>query len=193
MSAKPATRSVVIAALLFALASPAAGDGTAKSISLRLGGKEVPLADGVRGRVAALSREMLSRCGPNTLQHPHNFGRAAAGVESRWKRLLEGSRLHIVYAEPFVTESHLGGTLRVQEAAIGLAHEQLFVGPDFTRHGSVLVEHLKCEYLPALELACLPELAPHLPASYRETCARLERGADGRIVMPPPDIAPSCS
>jgi hypothetical protein len=54
-------------------------------------------------------------------------------------------------------------------------------------------EHLQCEYLPALELACLPELAPHLPASYRETCAKLERDVQGRIVMPPPDVAPSCS
>jgi hypothetical protein len=30
-------------------------------------------------------------------------------------------------------------------------------------------------------------------ARYRETCAALERDAAGRIVMPPPDIAPSCS
>lgn len=163
------------------------------SISLRLGGNEIPLATGVRARVAAPSREMLSRCGPNTLRHPGNFGLAAAGVESRWKRLLAGSRLHIVYAERFVTESHLGGSLGVSEAAIGLEHKDLFVGPDFTRHGSVVVEHLKCEYLPALELACLPELAPHLPASYRATCAKLERDSAGRIVMPPPDIPPSCS
>jgi hypothetical protein len=149
------------------LAGMAAADDEAKSISLRLGGKEIPLAAGVRARLATLSREMLSRCGPNTLQHPHNFGLAALGVESRWKRLLEGSRLHIVYAERFVTESQLGGTLGVSEAAIGLEHKDLFVGPDFTRHGGALVEHLKCEYLPALEIACLPELAPHLPASAR--------------------------
>ena len=37
------------------------------------------------------------------------------------------------------------------------------------------------------------ELQPHLPARYRETCAKLERDQNGRIVMPPPDIAPSCS
>jgi hypothetical protein len=185
---------VVLAVLVFvSLASPVAAEETAKSISLRLGGKEIPLAPALGQRLASLSREMLSRCGPNTLQHAHNFGLAAAGVESRWKRLLEGSRLHIVYAEPFVTESHLGGTLGVSEAAIGLERKDLFVGPDFTRHGSVVVEHLRCEYLPALELACLPELAAHLPASYRETCAKLERDANGRIIMPPPDIAPSCS
>jgi hypothetical protein len=186
-------RRFLVAALLFSLAYPAAPDDAASSISLRLGGKEIPLAAGVRARVAALSRDMLSRCGPNTLQHPGNFGLAAAGVESRWKRLLEGSRLHIVYAEPFVSASHLGGTLGVSEAAIGLEHKELFVGPDFTRHGSAVVEHLQCEYLPALELACLPELAAHLPARYRETCAKLERDPQGRIVMPPPDIAPSCS
>ncbi len=61
------------------------------------------------------------------------------------------------------------------------------------RLGGKEVEHLQCAYLPSLELACLGELAPHLPARYRETCAKLERDASGRIVMPPPDIAPSCS
>ncbi len=76
---------------------------------------------------------------------------------------------------------------------VGLGQQGLFVGPNFSRHGATLVEHLQCEYLPALELACLPALAPLLPASYRETCARLERDPQGRIVMPPPDIAPSCS
>ena len=45
--------------------------------------------------------------------------------------------------------------------------------------------------LPSLELACLAELAPHLPARYRDTCAKMERDAQGRIVMPPPDIAPA--
>jgi hypothetical protein len=104
------------------------------------------------------------------MQHPHNFGVAAANVEQRWKRLLEGSRLYIVFAQPFVTDSHLGGTLGVSEALIGLDTRIFF-----------------------RELACLPELAPHLPARYRDTCAKFERDAGGRIVMPPPDIAPSCS
>jgi len=97
------------------------------------------------------------------------------------------------FAEPFVSESHLGGVIGVSEALIGLEHDELFVGPDFTRHGEAIVEHLQCGYLPSLELACLAELAPYLPARYRETCARLERDENGRIVMPPPDIAPSCS
>ena len=82
----------------------------------------------------------------------------------------------------------------VSEVTLGIGGDGgLFVGPDFTRHAEQVVEHLQCEYLPSLELACLPELAPHLPPRYREACAKLERGADGRIVMPPPDIAPSCS
>jgi hypothetical protein len=187
------TMKAALALVLIIAAASACADDTAKSISLRLGGKEIALDAGARERIAALSRERLSRCGPNTLQHPHNFGLAAAGVEQRWQRLLAGSRLHIVYAEPFVTESHLRGTLGVSEGLIGLEQPEFFVGPDFSRHGTAMVEHLQCEYLPALELACLPELAPHLPARYRETCAKLERGADGRIVMPPPDIAPSCS
>jgi hypothetical protein len=165
----------------------------ADEVSLRLGGKEVELTPVVRGKLAGLAREALARCGPNTRRHPGNFGLAAFGVEERWKQLLGGSRLRVRFAEPFVSESHLGGALGVSEALIGLEHKELFVGPDFTRHGEAVAEHLQCGYLPSLELACLAELEPHLPARYRETCARLERDARGRIVMPPPDIAPSCS
>lgn len=178
----------ILLALAFVMPSAAADE-----VSLRLGGKEVPLDPALRERLAVLARETLGRCGPNTTQHPGNFGFTAFGVESRWQRVLEGSRLRLVFAEPFVTESHLGGTLGVSEALIGLEHKDLFVGPDFTRHGAAIAEHLQCGYLPSLELACLAELAPHLPARYRETCAKLERDAQGRIVMPPPDIAPSCS
>jgi hypothetical protein len=165
----------------------------ADEVSLRLGGKEVDLSPKVSKQLVALAREALQRCGPNTTQHPGNFGLAAIGVEGRWKELLAGSRLRVRFAEPFVSESHLGGTLGVSEALIGLEHKELFVGPDFTRHGAAIAEHLQCGYLPSLELACLAELQPHLPARYRETCAKLERDAQGRIVMPPPDIAPSCS
>lgn len=165
----------------------------ADEVSLRLGGREVELSPRLRGHLVTLAREALSRCGPNTSQHPGNFGLAAITVEERWKRLLGGSRLRVRFSEPFVSESHLGGTLGVSEALVGLEHKEFFVGPDFTRHGAAIVEHLQCGYLPSLELACLAELAPHLPARYRETCAKLERDAQGRIVMPPPDIAPSCS
>jgi hypothetical protein len=177
-------------AALFALAAQSA---LADEVSLRLGGKEIQVSSATRSKLAALAREALSRCGPNTSQHASNFGLAAFGVEGRWKKLLEGSRLRVRFAEPFVSESHLGGTLGVSEALIGLEDKELFVGPDFTRHGAAITEHLQCGYLPSLELACLAELEPHLPARYRETCAKLERDPNGRIVMPPPDIAPSCS
>ena len=165
----------------------------ADEVSLRLGGKEIPLKPALREQLVQLSREALSRCGPNTSQHKGNFGLAAFDVERRWQELAAGSRLRVIFAEPFVSESHLGGTLGVSEALIGLEHKELFVGPDFTRHGDAFTEHLQCGYLPQLELACLAELQPHLPVRYRETCALLERDAQGRIVMPPPDIAPSCS
>ena len=165
----------------------------ADEVSLRLGGKEIAVNTEVSRRLSGLAREALARCGPNTSQHKGNFGLAAFGVEQRWKQVLEGSRLRVRFAEPFVSESHLGGTLGVSEALIGLEHKAFFVGPDFTRHGAAVTEHLQCGYLPMLELACLAELQPHLPARYRETCAKLERDAQGRIVMPPPDIAPSCS
>lgn len=177
------------ALLLSLLIHPALAD----DVSLRLGGKDVQLSSQLTGQLAGLAREALTRCGPNTTQHPGNFGLASIGVEGRWKALLEGSRLRVRFAEPFVTESHLGGTLGVSEAVIGFEQRDFFVGPDFTRHGAAIAEHLQCGYLPQLELACLAELAPHLPARYRETCAKLERDAQGRIVMPPPDIAPSCS
>ena len=180
---------VLLAAGLWSFIPRAVAD----EVSLRLGGKEVQLSKAVSQKVATLAREALSRCGPNTTQHPGNFGLAALGVEARWKELLQGSRLRVRFVEPFVTESHLGGTLGVSEALIGLEHKEFFVGPDFTRHGNAIVEHLQCGYLPLLELACLAELEPHLPARYRETCVKLKRDQNGRIVMPPPDIAPSCS
>jgi len=180
-------------AILAALLACAAAAAHADEVSLRLGGNEISLTPKLSKELAGLTREALSRCGPNTSRHPGNFGLAAFGVENRWKELLEGSRLRVRFAEPFVSESNLGGTLGVSEALIGLEHKEFFVGPDFTRHGTAIAEHLQCAYLPLLELGCLAELQPHLPARYRETCARLERDAKGRIVMPPPDIAPSCS
>jgi len=178
-------------AWLIALA--ASGSAAADEVSLRLAGKEVQLTREVQQRVAGLAREALQRCGPNSTAHPGNFGLGAFGVEKRWNELAQGSRLRIRFAEPFVSESHLGGMLGVSEAMIGLEHKDFFVGPGFTRHGAAVAEHLQCGYLPLLELACLKELAPHLGARYRETCNLLERDERGRIVMPPPDVAPSCS
>jgi len=183
----------VLAIGLAQMAGPAAAQDAVSAISLRLGGKEIPLPAELRVRLSGLAREILSRCGPNTRQHPHNFGLDATLAAERWQSVLEGSRLHIVFDTPVETVSHLGGMLAVSEVTIGLEDKDLFVGPDFTRHGRRVVEHLQCQYLPSLELACLPELAPHLPARYKETCVKLERNAEGRIVMPPPDIAPSCS
>jgi hypothetical protein len=170
-----------------------AASANAQQVSLRLAGKEIALERPAQARVHALAREMLSRCGPNTFQHPGNFGLAAYSADKRLKAVTQGSRLQVRFAEPFLSVSYLGGTLGVSEAVIGLGEHGYFVGPNFTRHGGAWVEHLQCEYLPALELACSRELAPHLPAGYAESCAKLERDSAGRIVMPPPDIAPSCS
>lgn len=183
----------VVAFAALQAASGAAAQEAGAAVSLRIDGTEIPLSATVGARLAGHARETMKLCGPNTRQHPHNFGRAAMLAPLRRERTLETSRLHVVYDRPFETVSHLGGTLRVSEVTLGLGGNDLFVGPDFTRHGAQVAEHLHCEYLPSLEIACLPELAAHLPARYRETCARLERGSDGRIVMPPPDIAPSCS
>lgn len=186
--------SVVAVAFVLAQASSgAAAQEAGAAVSLRIDGAEIPLSAGLRARLAGLARETMGRCGPNTRHHPHNFGVAAILASERRQRTLEGSRLHVVYDAPFETASHLGGALVVSEVTLGLEGKDLFVGPGFTRHGGQVVEHLQCRYLPALEIACLPELAPHLSPRYGRTCATLERGPDGRIVMPPPDIAPSCS
>lgn len=182
-------RWLFLAAAALASVQPAVAD----EVSLRLGGKEIALSPMLSERLARLAHEVLERCGPNTLEHPHNFGLSALLAGERWSRTQQGSRLYIAYAKPFESVSHLGGKLAVSEAVIGLEGDELFVGPDFTRHRGVVAEHLSCGYLASLELGCLPELAAHLPARYRETCAKLERDAAGRIVMPPPDIAPSCS
>lgn len=175
------------------LAAFAAATAGAQQADLRLGGKQVPLSAEAQTQMQALAREMFSHCGPNSLRHAGNFGPAAVMTEKRLQGVAQSSALRVRFAEPFTTVSHLGGTLGVSEAVIGLAQDGTFVGPNFTRHGDAWVEHLQCEYLPALELACLPALTDVLPANYRETCHKLERDSRGRIVMPPPDIAPSCS
>lgn len=72
----------------------------ADEVSLRLGGKEIGLTPQLGKKVATLAREALARCGPNTTQHPGNFGLAALGVEGRWKGLAEGSRLRRAAAAP---------------------------------------------------------------------------------------------
>jgi hypothetical protein len=182
-------------ALFLLAAVQAAGHCAAAgaTVSLRIDGREIPLAATVETRLADLAHEAMKRCGPNTRQHPHNFGPSALLASPRHERILQRSRLHVVYDRPFHTVSHLGGTLQVSEVTLGLGGDDYFVGPGFTRHGGQVVEHLQCEYLPSLEIACQPELTAHLPERYRETCARLERDNGGRIVMPPPDIAPSCS
>jgi hypothetical protein len=179
--------------LLIAALTACAASAGAQEASFRVEGKEIPLQPKVSARVVDLAKEMFSRCGPNTLQHAGNFGPTALATDKRFSSVENTSRLHVRFAQPLVTTSHLGGTLGVSEAVIGLAQPEVFVGPNFSRHGTALAEHLQCEYLPALELACLAELSPFLPARYRETCALLERDERGRIVMPPPDIAPSCS
>lgn len=131
----------LIRLILGALLASAAWLANADEVSLRLAGKELRLEPGVERRLAGLARDMLRRCGPNTQRHPHNFGLAAIAVQRRWKEVAEGSRLRVRFAEPFVTESHLGGALGVSEAFIGLASAELFVGPNFTRHGDAIVEH----------------------------------------------------
>jgi len=170
-----------------------AGSACAQDASLRVSGKEISLDPETRAKVVALAKDMYRRCGPNTLQHVGNFGPGVASTEKRFASVDGTTRLHVRFSDSFVSTSHLGGTLGVSEAVIGLAQPEVFVGPNFSRHGAALAEHLQCEYLPALELACLAELSPFLPERYRETCAKLERDEKGRIVMPPPDIAPSCS
>lgn len=178
--------------LLLAAALVATG-ASGQELSLRLGGKDIPLSAQAQTRLQALAHDMLGHCGPNSLQHAGNFGPTAMTTDKRLQTVSQGSRLRVRFAEPFTTASNLGGTLGVSEAVIGLGEHGYFVGPSFTRHGEAWVEHLQCDYLPALELACSAELAPYLPASYGETCTKLERDSAGRIVMPPPDIAPSCS
>jgi hypothetical protein len=114
-------------------------------------------------------------------------------TEKRLQGVAQSSRLRVRFAEPFTTVSHLGGTLGVSEAVIGLAQDGTFVGPNFSRHGDAWAEHLQCEYLPALELACLPALTVYCRARTATPAPSSSATKRGRIVMPPPDIAPSCS
>lgn len=182
-----------ILVLLLALTALPALAQQSRPVSLRLGGSEVTLSPLATGQLAARARALMARCGPNTALHPGNFGQSVGQTEMRLRQTLDGSRLAIVFTPPLETQSLLGGALPAGEAVIGLERDDLFVGPYFTNGPGGPVEHLQCDYLAALELACSAELAAYLPARYRETCARLERDPQGRLVMPPADVAPSCS
>jgi hypothetical protein len=184
---------IILATVAALLAAPAFAQDYRK-VSLRLDGREVGLPPATAARVAAVAQEMMARCGPNTLLHAENFGAGGSRAEARWRATDAGaSRLHVVYATPFETRSLLGGKVPVTEVLIGFGQDGYFVGPDFSRHDRGAVEHMGCDYLASLELACMPELRPFMGVAHRDTCAKLERGKDGRIVLPPPDIAPSCS
>ena len=174
-------------------ASHAADPADVKSLTLRLSGADVQLPDAVSARLAGTVREWVSSCGPNSLQHPQNFGPLAQETESRWHRMLGSSRLHVVYAQPFESVAWSGERLPVSEVLIGLADDE-FLGPELTRSaGRAVSEHTKCGTVQALEFSCMPELFPYLPARYTRVCAFLKRDPAGHIIEPEADIAPSCS
>jgi len=148
-------RSILVPILI------AAGSACAQDASLRLGGKDVPLAPEVQARLRSLAREMFGRCGPNTLQHPGNFGLAALGTEKRWASVLEGSRLRIRFAEPFVTTSHLGGTLGVSEAVIGLEQHGRAIARPAPGSSATAGDASSCR--PRISRRHAADLSPHQP------------------------------
>ena len=143
-------------------------------------------------RIARAVRDMMGRCGFNSLQHSGNFGSGRPSPVQRWNEVLSGPHLYVRYAAPFESRSGLGETLPVTEVLIAFEHSD-YIGPELTRHGETVAEHIRCGDQFALELMCMAELAPYLPASYRRNCEHLRFGADGRPRELPPDIAPSCS
>src|SRR5687767_8855863 len=94
-------------ALLLLATLPAVGHAAAAgaAVSLRIEGREIPLSANVQSRLAHLAREAMKMCGPNTRQHPHNFGASALRASLRHERTLQASRLHVVYDRPFQTVS----------------------------------------------------------------------------------------
>lgn len=186
--------AVVAAVLCLAAIQTAAGVEfpAYQSIELHLAGKPVPVDASVGQRIALAVRDMMGRCGFNTVQHAGNFGSGRPSAVQRWNEALAGPHLYVRYSAPFQSRSGLGETLPATEVLIAFEHPD-YIGPEFTRHGETVAEHIRCGDQFALELMCMAELAPYLPASYRRNCEHLRFGADGRPLDLPPDIAPSCS
>lgn len=186
----------VVAALVIAVAvaqAAGASDYPAyRSIEMRIGGSSIVLGAETGKRVARAVRDMMGHCGFNTRQHPGNFGSERPSPAKRWSEALDGSHLRVRFAAPFESRSGTGAGLPVTEVLIAFDHAD-YIGPEFTRHGDKVVEHIRCGDRYALELMCMAELGPHFPASYRRNCKHLEFGADGRPLELPADIAPSCS
>ncbi len=189
-------KRVAIMAALFGLAAIQPAGGVEfpayQSLELHLAGKSVPLDARVGRRIALAVRDMMGRCGFNSVQHAGNFGSGRPSPVQRWSEVLAGPHLYLRYTAPFQSRSGLGETLPVTEVLIAFEHAD-YIGPEFSRHGDLVAEHIRCGDQFALELMCMAELAPYLPASYRRNCAHLRFGADGRPLDLPPDIAPSCS
>ena len=163
-----------------------------QSLDLHIAGKRIPIDPFAGRRIARAARDMMGRCGFNSLQHSGNFGSGRPPLVQRWNEVLSGSHLYVRYAAPFESRSGLGETLPVTEVLIAFEDADR-LGPEFTRHGESVVEHIRCGDPFALELMCMAELAPYLPASYRRNCEHLRFGANDRPLELPPDIAPSCS
>lgn len=189
------TARAIAAAMLGAVAAPAAVAADFpphRSIEMRVGGSSIAFDAELGGRVARAARDIMKRCGFNTLQHPGNFGSQRASPATRWNQALAGAYLHVRFAAPFESRSGLGDAVPVTEVLIAFEQDD-HVEPGFTRNGDTVVEHIRCGDKYALELMCMRELAPHFPASYRRNCAHLRFGTDGRPLELPDDIAPSCS
>src|SRR4051794_26205839 len=75
------------------------GNAAADDVSLRLGGKLISLSPAVAARLAGLARQVVERCGPNSVRHPDNFGPFAQFAGDRWQRALGRSRLHVVFKD----------------------------------------------------------------------------------------------
>ena len=178
--------------MLYAVAAMSDAE-LARTLKVFAGDKEIAIGAAEGARLAREVREMMSVCGPNSLQHRGNFGAPMDAASVSWKRVSAGSRLHVVFVESFVSLSWTGEQLPVSEVLIGL-DESDRVGPLLSRGpGRAEAEHTRCAEVPTLEIMCTPTLGRHLSRDRLLQCADLRRDDKGRIVPEMPDIAPSCS
>lgn len=164
-------RLVLVALLLLSGTSGAAPSGT-DAVSLRKGGEVIALPGPAQKAIADQVRELASTCNFNSVKHSRLFERRDARAE--WSEVASQSHLHVRYRAPFSVPAGSEDAIVASEVLIGLTAEN-FIGPELTRHGETVALHVKCSGHRALQLMCMPELAPHLPAAYRRNCHLLTR------------------
>jgi hypothetical protein len=112
-------------------------------------------------------------CAITSVRDPKLFvGRSLA---REWQEARAGPHIHVRFPEPIRTRR--GGRVPVSEVVVGLRHPT-FIGPELSRHGDLVVGHVKCDGHRSLALMCATAVRPHLLPRQALSCESYEAIGD---------------